>query len=154
MIQYTLKCAQDHSFDSWFQSADAYDKLMMAGMVTCALCGDTDVKKAMMAPRVRPANKAVSAPVEGTPSPLPSPTGPLSTPSSDVEKALADMKKHVEANSDYVGVNFAKEARAMHEGDTPERSIYGEAKPEEAKALIEEGIPVTPLPFRPGRKSN
>ena len=154
MIQYTLKCAQDHSFDSWFQSADAYDKLMTAGMVTCALCGDTNVKKAMMAPRVRPANKAVSAPVEGTPSPLPSPSGPLSTPSSDVEKALADMKKHVEANSDYVGVNFAKEARAMHEGDTPERSIYGEAKPEEAKALIEEGIPVTPLPFRPGRKSN
>ncbi len=154
MIQYTLKCAQDHSFDSWFQSADAYDKLMAAGMVTCAVCGDADVKKAMMAPRVRPANKAASAPVEDNISPPPTPAGPLSTPSSDVEKALADMKKHVESNSDYVGVNFAKEARAMHDGDTPERSIYGEAKPEEAKALIEEGIPVTPLPFRPGRKSN
>lgn len=154
MIQYTLKCAQDHSFDSWFQSADAYDKLMAAGMVTCALCGDTDVKKAMMAPRVRPANKTASAPDEDNSNAPPAPAGPLSAPSSDVEKALADMKKHVEANSDYVGVNFAKEARAMHDGDTPERSIYGEAKPEEAKALIEEGIPVTPLPFRPGRKSN
>ena len=154
MIQYTLKCAQDHSFDSWFQSADAYDKLMAAGLVTCALCGDTNVKKAMMAPRVRPASKAVGAPPENNAPPPAAPPGPLSAPSNDVEKALADMKKHVEETSDYVGVNFAKEARAMHDGDTPERSIYGEAKPEEAKALIEEGIPVTPLPFRPGRKSN
>lgn len=158
MIQYTLKCSHDHRFDSWFQSAAAYDKLLSAGMVTCAFCGDTDVEKAMMAPRVRPARQAALQPPAET---APATTlaaqpkaGPLSAPTSDLEKAIVQMKKQIEANSDYVGMNFAKEARAMHDGDAPERSIYGEAKPEEAKALLEDGIPVTPLPFRPGRKTN
>ncbi|WP_127114131.1 DUF1178 family protein [Shimia sediminis] len=148
MIQYTLKCSEDHRFDSWFQSAEAFDKLKAAGMVTCAICGDNTVEKAMMAPRVRPARKA-AAPQAEAPAP-----GPLSQPSNDVEQALAHLKKQVEDNSDYVGMNFAKEARAMHVGDTPERAIYGEAKLDEAKALIEDGIPVAPLPFRPGRKTN
>ena len=150
MIQYTLKCSEDHRFDSWFQSAEAFDKLKAAGMVTCSICGDPHVEKAMMAPRVRPARKA-AAPRPDAETP---PVGPLSQPSSEIEQALAHMKKQVEDNSDYVGMNFAKEARAMHDGDAPERSIYGEAKLDEAKALLEDGIPVTPLPFRPGRKSN
>lgn len=150
MIQYTLKCSEDHRFDSWFQSAEAFDKLKAAGMVTCAICGDSAVEKAMMAPRVRPARKAAT-PQADAPAPAP---GPLSQPSNDVEQALAHLKKQVEDNSDYVGMNFAKEARAMHVGDTPERAIYGEAKLDEAKALIEDGIPVAPLPFRPGRKTN
>ncbi|WP_299349768.1 DUF1178 family protein [uncultured Shimia sp.] len=157
MIQYTLKCRQDHRFDSWFQSAEAYDKLKSAGMVSCAICGDTGVEKAMMAPSVRPARKAATAPTEpqANTDPAPGPTpGPLSTPSNDLEQALAHMKKQVEENSDYVGMNFAKEARAMHDGDAPERAIYGEAKLEDAKALVEDGVPVTPLPFRPGRKTN
>jgi len=151
MIQYTLKCSKDHRFDSWFQSAAAFDKLKGAGMVSCAVCGDTSIEKAIMAPRVRPARSASVPPKETETT---APTPPLSAPASPAEQALADLKKHVEANSDYVGESFAKEARAMHDGDAPERAIYGEAKPEEAKALIEDGIPVTPLPFRPGRKSN
>ena len=150
MIQYTLKCSKDHRFDSWFQSAEAFDKLKAAGMVSCSICGDTQVEKAMMAPRVRPARKAAAAqPEVDAPAP-----GPLSQPSSELEQALAHMKKQVEENSDYVGMNFAKEARAMHDGDAPERAIYGEAKLDDAKALLEDGIPVAPLPFRPGRKSN
>lgn len=80
--------------------------------------------------------------------------GALSKPANPQEQALADLRKEVEANSDYVGMNFASEARAMHDGNTPERSIYGEAKPEEARKLIEEGIPVAPLPFMPNRKIN
>ena len=70
------------------------------------------------------------------------------------EQAIAEIKKHVEENSNYVGKDFAKEARAMHLGDLPERPIYGEAKAEEAKSLIDDGIPVTPLPFTPNRKTN
>ena len=70
------------------------------------------------------------------------------------EQAIAEIKKHVEENSHYVGKDFAKEARAMHLGDLPERPIYGEAKTEEAKSLIDDGIPVTPLPFTPNRKTN
>lgn len=156
MIQYTLKCAQDHRFESWFQSAGAYDKLMAAGMVECSVCGNTEVEKAMMAPRVRPARNASpqTGPAAEPATETPAASGALTAPASDMEKALVEMKKQVEENSDYVGENFAKEARAMHDGDTPERSIYGEAKPEEAKALIEDGVPVMPLPFRPGRKSN
>ena len=73
---------------------------------------------------------------------------------AEVKAALAQMRKHVEANSTYVGGNFAKEARAMHLGDAPERAIHGEAKPAEAKALIEDGVPVMPLPFMPKSKVN
>lgn len=146
MIQYTLKCSNDHRFDSWFQSAEGFDKLKAAGMVTCAICGDSKVEKAIMAPRVRPARSA-AAPVKEA-------EKPLSAPANPAEQALAELKKQVEKNSDYVGANFAQEARSMHMGDTPQRAIYGEAKPEEAKSLIEDGVPVVPLPFTPGRKSN
>ncbi len=157
MINYTLKCANDHRFDSWFQSAAAFDKLKAAGMVACAVCGDTHVEKAMMAPRVRPARSAAAKPQDPTPTPAPEASGapgPLSQPASPAEQALKELRAHVEANSDYVGKDFASEARAMHEGDAPERPIYGEAKVEEAKALIEDGVPVAPLPFNIGRKTN
>ena len=135
MIRYTLKCSADHGFDSWFQSAAAFDGLVVAGHVACPVCGVTQVEKALMAPRV-----AVGA--------------DLSTPGSDMEKAMADLRRKVEANSEYVGVNFVAEARKMHEGRVPERSIYGEARPEEAIKLLEEGVPVAPLPFMPARKTN
>jgi hypothetical protein len=143
MIQYSLKCENDHSFDSWFASADAYDKLADNGMVSCAVCGSTKVSKAIMAPRVR-TTKGKEAPVAPT----------LPTEKSAAEQAMVEMRAQVEQNSEYVGTNFATEARSMHLGDAPERAIYGEAKPEEAKSLIEDGIPVTPLPFMPTRKSN
>ena len=143
MIQYSLKCENDHSFDSWFASADAYDKLAENDMVSCAVCGSTKVSKAIMAPRVR-TTKGKEAP--------PAPT--LPSEKSAAEQAMAEMRAQVEQNSEYVGTNFATEARSMHLGDAPERAIYGEAKPEEAKSLIEDGIPVTPLPFMPTRKSN
>ncbi|MFD1510699.1 DUF1178 family protein [Lacimonas salitolerans] len=151
MITYTLKCADEHQFDSWFQSAEAFDKLKTAGMVVCAVCGSGKVEKALMAPRVRPARKA-SGHLPAAPEPAPS--RPLSAPANPAEQALAALKKKIEANSDYVGLNFASEARAIHDGTAPERAIYGEARADEAKKLIEDGIPVAPLPFLPGRKSN
>lgn len=78
----------------------------------------------------------------------------LSRPSGKVEQAIAELRRKVEENSDYVGDSFVQEARAMHLGEAPERAIHGEAKLEEARELLEEGVPVMPLPFRPGRKSN
>ncbi|GAB5437282.1 DUF1178 family protein [Falsiruegeria mediterranea] len=152
MIQYALKCSKGHSFDSWFQSAEAYDKLAVTGMVTCAVCGHTEVEKAIMTPRVRPARSAAATPL--VPEAAPAPTPKLSEPASDMEKAMAEVRKQIEANSDYVGKDFASEARAMHEGEAPERSIYGEANLEDAKSLIDDGVPVTPLPFMPNRKTN
>lgn len=142
MIRYALSCADDHSFESWFQSAEAFDRLLVAGMISCTVCGSTSVTKTLMAPAVRPARKAAAG------------EAPLSKPASKAEEALAAMRRQIEQNSDYVGLNFAAEARAMHEGEAPERSIYGEARVEDAKRLIEDGIPVAPLPFMPARKTN
>lgn len=145
MIRYTLRCDKEHSFDSWFASAAAFDALQARGMVRCTICGSTTVEKALMAPAVRPARKAAQAPA---------PEAPLSAPQNSMEEAFAAMRQAVEANSDYVGVNFVSEARAMHEGTTPERAIHGEARLDEAKALLDDGIPVMPLPFLPKRSRN
>ena len=151
MIQYSLKCEKDHSFNSWFQSASAFEKLQSAGMVTCAICGSAKVKKSVMAPRVS-TSRAKAPSVDETPEAAPVPS--LSEPGSPAEQAIAEMRKQVEKNSTYVGNDFAAEARAMHEGEAPERQIHGEAKPAEAKKLVEDGIPVVPLPFMTNRKTN
>ena len=143
MIRYSLTCAKDHAFDSWFQSASAYDSLQAAGHVACPICGDGTIGKTLMAPTVRPARNAGAGPAAR-----------LSQPQNDVESAFAAMRKQVEENSEYVGLNFVTEARRMHEGHIDERAIYGEAKADEARALIDDGVPVAPLPFIPARKTN
>ena len=143
MIRYTLKCPEAHDFESWFQSADAYESLRAGGRVTCPTCGATEIEKTLMAPSVRPARKTEAAPRHS-----------LTQPETEREQAMARLKAEIEAKSDYVGMNFVAEARKIHAGDAPERSIYGEAKPEEAKKLLEDGIPVAPLPFMPKRRTN
>lgn len=157
MIRYALRCSKGHDFDSWFQSAEAFEKLQATGMVSCAACGDTAVHKTLMTPNLGAAStrKAGAAPAPAAASASASaPEKPLSTPATPVEEALAALKKQVEESSDYVGKNFVQEARKMHEGETPERAIYGEARVDEARKLVEDGIPVTPLPFAPNRKIN
>ena len=106
-----------------------------------------------MAPAVRPGRKTT---IKAQPAAdiAPPPPGALSQPTTAIEDAFAAMRREIEANSDYVGMNFAAEARRMHEGSTPARSIYGEAKPEDARQLIEDGVKVSPLPFIPARKVN
>jgi hypothetical protein len=79
---------------------------------------------------------------------------PLSQPATPAEQMLQEMRKHIEKTSDYVGTDFAKEARKIHEGEAPDRAIYGEAKADDAKKLIADGVPVAPLPFLPNRKTN
>ena len=138
MIRYTLSCDKDHQFESWFQSSNAFDALALGGHLSCAVCGSVAVTRAMMSPSV-PAKSRASD---------------LKTPTSDAEKALTKLRKDVEDNSDYVGSSFADEARKMHDGDAPERAIWGEANFADAKKLIEDGIPVAPLPFMPKRKTN
>ena len=145
MIRYTLKCADGHSFDSWFKSAEAFEALEGRGLLSCSVCGGSDVKKAMMAPRV-----STSVPVDKTDTPTPPKLSQSETP---MEEALKALRKHVEENSTYVGGNFAAEARKIHLGEAPDRLIHGEAKPEEAKALIDDGIPVAPLPIFPKNRS-
>ena len=134
MIRFHLKCDNDHQFESWFQSGDAFDRLVSSGLITCTFCGSTAVSKSIMAPAVSTSNAVT------TPKPA--------------ENKLAALRDHVEANSDYVGSSFVKEARDMHDGITPDRPIYGEAKLEDAKKLVDDGIPVLPLPFMPRKKTN
>jgi hypothetical protein len=140
MIKFALKCPEGHRFDSWFQSAEAFDKLARTGHVTCADCGSTDVTKSVMAPSVQSAPAA--APEKGA------------LPAAPAERAIARLRRRIEATSEYVGSNFAREARDMHDGRTPERPIYGEARADDARKLVEDGVPVLPLPFRPTRKVN
>ncbi len=161
MIKYALKCNDGHSFESWFASAQAYDGLKAAGHIVCVVCGSSDVTKAIMAPRVSTARAKSTpaaediAPVTDQAAPPQSSSRPPSAPSPEqLERALSAMRADVEKNATYVGGAFAKEARAQHLGDVPDRPIYGEANAAEAKALIEDGIPVAPLPFVPTRKAN
>lgn len=135
MIKFSLKCANHHSFESWFQSGAAFDSLRARGMVACPVCGQTDVAKALMAPAVSTTDAPAAPPVD----------------SSERIKAL---RTEVEANSNYVGSDFATQARAMYLGDIPDRPIHGEARVDEAKALIDDGVPILPLPFVPSRKAN
>lgn len=155
MIRYTLACDKEHRFESWFADAAAYVALHTAGQLSCPHCGSARVAKALMAPAVSPARrveaakaaaKAAAKTTAGRPS--------LAEPASEIEAKLAELRRQVEENSEYVGMNFAAEARRMHEGEAPERAIYGEAKPDEARKLIEDGVPVAPLPFRPRSKAN
>jgi hypothetical protein len=151
MIKYALRCAENHGFESWFKSGAAFEKLHGAAMVNCPVCGSTEVKKAIMAPRVRPARGAAA------PTPLsaqPVKMHALTAPASPAEAAMLELKNKIQKHSEYVGSDFASEARAIHDGDAPERSIYGEANGEEAKQLLEDGVPVAPLPFMPTRKTN
>jgi hypothetical protein len=134
MIRFNLKCNNDHEFESWFQSGAAFEKLVTAGMVSCTTCGSADVTKTIMAPSVSTSS--------GITAPKPN------------EAAIAAIREQVESNSDYVGDTFAKQARDMHDGVAPERSIYGQANLAEAKKLVDDGIPVVPLPFMPRKKTN
>lgn len=133
MIRFTLKCDQDHAFESWFQSGEAYDKLVKAGMVVCDTCGSSKVTKSLMVP---------SIPKKGKPLTEAAPT--------DLEK----IRKDVEENSEYVGKSFAVRAKDMHDGIETPKSIYGEANATEVKSLVEDGVPVMPLPFVPKKKAN
>lgn len=154
MIRYALKCDDGHNFESWFQSASAFDALKTAGHVTCVVCGSAKVEKAIMAPRVAPKGTTARqttpnmAQDQGT-----APVGPLSGPPSAAEQAFARLRDKIERETEDVGGKFAQEARAIHHGDAPERAIRGEANLDEARALHDEGIDVTPLPFL-NRKTN
>ncbi|MEM6478348.1 MAG: DUF1178 family protein [Pseudomonadota bacterium] len=166
MIRYSLRCSKDHVFDSWFANAESFDKLKAAGHLECAVCGDARVEKTLMAPAVsapadpgaKPPQGAPAAPpaaaAPGTSPATPPALVPTGAPEESREHALRKFKEHVEANTEDVGRDFARKARAMHVGDEPGRSIRGEASLEEAKGLVDDGVPIAPLPFVPSRRSN
>ncbi|MFZ9950164.1 MAG: DUF1178 family protein [Gemmobacter sp.] len=154
MIRYDLRCRQGHEFDSWFSSSSGFESLRAAGHLSCPICGGTEIDKALMAPALGRAAGAADAAAEvAPPHEAPTPEAGAITPAQRAA-LIAELRARIEASSDYVGLSFATEARRMHEGDIPGRPIHGEAHPDEARQLIEDGIPVAPLPFVPTRRRN
>ena len=143
MIKYALACEQAHEFESWFPSSDAFETQRKRGFVTCPFCNSAKVEKQIMAPSVARADKAPAV------VPEPQPMAVLSERERELRAALRALREHVMKNAENVGKDFVEEARKMHFGETEERSIYGEADLAEAKALLEEGIDVLPLPVVP-----
>ncbi len=155
MIRYALRCERGHEFESWFQSSSAYDAQSKRGLVTCPHCDSAKVEKAIMAPRVasKRRSKHVEAPV-AAPAPDAAPQQLVMSPQErELVTKLKELRDHVVKNADNVGKKFPEEARKMHYGESESRAIYGEATPEEAKALAEEGVEVAPLPVLPGDRN-
>jgi hypothetical protein len=157
MIRYSLICARKHEFESWFQNSDSYDKQVKRGLVSCPHCGSEKVEKALMAPRLAGTKKRTSkakaqAPVD-TGAETPSPVAIMPPEAQEFRQKLRELRDHLTKNSDNVGKKFPEEARKMHYGEVEHRSIYGEASPDDARALHEEGIEFHPLPNLPDDKN-
>jgi hypothetical protein len=154
MIVFDLACDAGHVFEAWFGSTDDYEGQRARGLVSCPMCGAKQVAKAVMAPNVGPkGNQAPASPNV----PVPMQAGALAP--ADMKAMLSAMAKvqaEMLSTSEHVGHRFADEARAMHLGDAPERAIHGQATPEEARSLVEDGVPVAalPLPFVPPEAAN
>jgi hypothetical protein len=160
MIRYALRCERDHAFESWFQDSSAYDQQVKRKLVSCPVCNSVKVEKAIMAPRIvskkgreraEPVAEAAPAPVPAAPD-TPAAAGPtplMMAQERELRAKLKELRDHIVKNADNVGEKFPNEARKMHYGEIEHRPIYGEASPEEAKSLIEEGVEVSPLPVLP-----
>jgi hypothetical protein len=153
MIRYHLRCERGHAFESWFQNSSAYDSQVKRKLVSCPSCGSAKVEKAIMAPQIgrkkdgaAPQQQPEAAPTEV--STVPS-TPLMMAQERELRAKLKELRDHVTRNADNVGERFPNEARKMHYGDIEHRPIYGEASPDEARSLIDEGIEVTPLPVLP-----
>jgi hypothetical protein len=166
MIRYALACAKGHAFESWFQNSAAYDKQRARGLVSCPVCGDTKVEKAIMSPHLSGAKKRgrdapppAAAPAPANDAPVSAaveakaPVVLMSPLEREFRTKLKELREHLTKNADYVGQKFPEEARKMHYGDIDHRSIYGEASPQDAKALHDEGIDFHPLPVLPDERN-
>jgi len=160
MIHYNLRCEKGHAFESWFQSSSAYEAQEKRKLVNCPVCGSAKVERGIMAPRI--VSKRGRESVEAAPAPATATStatttevaAPASTPlmmaqERELRAKIKELREHIVKNADNVGERFPNEARKMHYGDIEHRPIYGEASPEEARALIDEGVEVTPLPVLP-----
>jgi hypothetical protein len=153
MIHYNLRCKRGHTFESWFQSSAAYEAQEKRKLVSCPICGSAEVERAIMAPQIVSKKRREST-VPAPPPPSTEVAAPTSTPllmaqERELRAKLKELRDHIVKSADNVGERFPVEARKMHYGDIEHRPIYGEASPDEARALIDEGVEVTPLPILP-----
>lgn len=151
MIRYTLRCARDHHFESWFASSKACDQQIKRRLVECPQCGGNDVEKAIMAPRI--ASKRKSAKTQPAPAMSDAAAPLVSAADQALQAKIRELHEYVASHAENVGPKFTEEARKIHYGESEERPIYGEAKADDARALIEEGIDILPLPPTPGSRN-
>jgi len=156
MIHYSLRCHAGHEFESWFQDSAGFDKLAKAGLVECAVCGSTQVERALMTPAVVSSRKKAKPPAPPAAPPAEAPAAVADGPRmaagpmpAQMIAMLQRLRAEVEKNCDYVGKDFAEEARKIHNGEAEVRGIYGEASDAEAEALADDGIEVARLPWVP-----
>jgi len=135
MIVYDLKCRKGHGFETWFRDSAAYDEQAAAGKVTCPTCGSRRVEKAPMAPRVAKSRETDS------------PRDPEAKAQGALLRAARELQRKVEESCDYVGPEFAEEARKIHYGETDPRGIYGETSDDEARDLRDEGVEFGRIPW-------
>lgn len=164
MIRYTLTCPHDHAFEGWFRNAADFDDQAEAGHLACPVCGDSAVGKALMAPAVATARAKTAR--EAAPADTAAPAQPAAGPApagrmmalpdprhAPVIEMMRKLRRLVTETADNVGADFVDEARRIHYGEAERRGIYGEATPEEARDLVEEGIALLPLPVLPEDKN-
>jgi hypothetical protein len=152
MIRYNLRCERGHAFESWFQSSQAYETQEKRKLVNCPSCGSAKVERAIMAPQIvskKSRDRAAPAPVAAIEATTPASTPLMMAQERELRAKLRELRDHIVKNADNVGERFPNEARKMHYGDIEHRPIYGEASPEEARSLIDEGVEVSPLPVLP-----
>jgi hypothetical protein len=143
MIKYALVCERSHEFEGWFAASSDFDAQADRGLIACPACASQNVRKQIMSPSVAGAKKRGDA-VAASPG----------AKQAMMMEAMARVRAHVEESFDYVGDTFAREARAIHEGKSEDRGIYGEATPAEVKGLVEDGVPVAALPPAPPKKND
>lgn len=161
MIKYRMICSAGHESDIWFRGSEACAAQLEARQVICPECGDDQMSKALMAPRIATPSATRKAPEPEAAPAAPAAHPPAGGPAAaagrmaltseamrrEIEGRLRALRAHVEATAENVGDAFATEARAIHEGEAEERPIYGQCDPDDARDLIEEGVPVLPLPW-------
>ena len=152
MIRYNLRCERGHAFESWFQSSQAYEIQEKRKLVNCPSCGSAKVERAIMAPQIvskKSRDRAAPVPTATADATVPASTPLMMAQERELRAKLRELRDHIVKNADNVGERFPNEARKMHYGDIEHRPIYGEASPEEARSLIDEGVEVSPLPVLP-----
>lgn len=157
MIRYALSCTNGHDFEAWFRSGVDFDDQQARGYLACPSCGDAAVTKSLMAPAVRPsevreARVAVRpgpASAAGGPAIQAATGGPAGAAQAEMIARLRELKAAMLASSEDVGTSFAEEARKIHYGEAPARQVHGQASLDDARALVEEGVEVMPLPILP-----
>lgn len=158
MILYELNCSGGHAFDAWFKDADSCDRQIKRKIVECPVCGGNSVAKALMAPRIGKGSTAKIAPAETPEAPAAAAvpairqgadSGKMAVMAAHMRETLGEIRKQIEANCDYVGGDFAEEARKIHYGEAEARGIYGEATEDQHQELVEEGVEIARIPWLP-----